>query len=282
MWRIDAPIDLAPDTFDVCTSIIRSNDLRKRMQDSRQAILDEGEVARVAFKGIAVDALPVSDMGSVSVNSNELLGNYTSRMVRAGTPGRDIYDRIMGLAENERCGLCGQRWAKTLDHFVCKDRNPTLAVYPFNLIPSCWDCNHSKRQIHPAVQADQFFHPFFEGLDDRQWLFANVKEGSTPVFEFEVRVPSPLFSELEGVRAKNQFSALSLASLYRSEAGVIWSNTNRYIRRIIEVGGAPAAREELLELEAAAAAFKPNSLFRAFYGAAAESAWLCGGGFVEA
>ena len=78
------------------------------------------------------------------VSTDEMKVLYESRMVRQGTPGRDIYDALLANAPRGLCPLCADRTADTLDHHLPKRSFPSLAVAPANLIPACGKCNKVK------------------------------------------------------------------------------------------------------------------------------------------
>jgi 5-methylcytosine-specific restriction endonuclease McrA len=78
-----------------------------------------------------------------SVTKEELKNVYDSRMVRGSKNARDIYD-LLSQSPFGKCPFCGFGHTTTLDHYLPKAKYPQFSVLPFNLVPSCKDCNTGK------------------------------------------------------------------------------------------------------------------------------------------
>ncbi len=49
------------------------------------------------------------------------------------------------------------------DHFYPKDKYPYFSLSLYNLIPSCANCNHRKRNTEMDIR--KHFHPFYNSVD---------------------------------------------------------------------------------------------------------------------
>ena len=112
---------------------------------------------------------------------------YTDRMAKEKVPGRPVYDRLK--ASQDICPFCGQRVVSQLDHYLPKANFPVLSVVPYNLVPSCSDCNKSKLSDVPNSEEEQIFHPYYDDVTTEQWLFAEVVEGTEVTLCFYVEAP---------------------------------------------------------------------------------------------
>ncbi|QEY25911.1 HNH endonuclease [Neisseria zalophi] len=117
------------------------------------------------------------------------LYNYCLRDCRCG----NIYDTIINLAKSPeiQCPFCGGiSIPSQLDHFLPKVRYGHFAVFPYNLIPICKDCNTEyKKEFLPTTKGKQLIHPY---LDDncffnQQWLYAKYINST---IEYSVEPPN--------------------------------------------------------------------------------------------
>ena len=107
-----------------------------------------------------------------SVTKEELKNVYSSHMVKGSKNARDIYDSLLSQSPFGKCPFCGFGHATTLDHYLPKAKYPQFSVLPFNLVPSCKDCNTGKRTGIATTAEDQILHPYFDHQNfiDDQWL----------------------------------------------------------------------------------------------------------------
>ncbi len=101
-----------------------------------------------------------------------LMSLYDNKLRKAESAGRDIYDKLRGLAPYGKCQICHYGEAATLDHYLPKNAYPSLSISPFNLIPACWDCNTEKHTFVPLVEHTQTIHPRYDRYYQAAWLSA--------------------------------------------------------------------------------------------------------------
>lgn len=130
------------------------------------------------------------------------------------TKGRHIYDEIRSLPSNSRCSFCGVRVVATLDHYLPKSKYPLYAVTPYNLIPSCTDCNGLKMGEIINSELDLLLNPYFDDVQSEQWLFCDIE------YRFGGWIPKyytkeiPVFTEMQNKRIANHFKVLELDTFF--------------------------------------------------------------------
>ena len=92
----------------------------------------------------------------------------------AGKLKEKYYDKLIALAENGRCPICGIGQVSNLDHYLAKTLYPIYSITPTNLIPICWDCNFNKRDTPITSYVNSPFHPYYDDIDDMIWLEAKL------------------------------------------------------------------------------------------------------------
>ena len=80
----------------------------------------------------------------------------------------------MSLAVNGKCPICGIGPVSNLDHYLAKSLYPTYAITPINLVPECRDCNFNKRDTLIKSATDSPLHPYYDEIDNRIWLVAEL------------------------------------------------------------------------------------------------------------
>jgi len=280
MWTLNRPTYSARDTFTACVSRVRDPLLKTRLEavaDSVEEASDEYEAAALVA---ALHQFAASNLVGGDVTRAEMERVYTDRMAKKGAPGRYIYDEIFAAPAQGRCPLCGQRAVKTLDHHLPKAHYPALAVAPLNLVPACSDCNKAKLDVVPGNAAEVFLHPYFDVIDDRQWLRAEVIQTRPAALRFFVESPAQ-WGELLKLRVGNHFRILGLGELYASESAEELLNIRHQLAVISANEGAAAVRAELESRTVSALQARPNGWRTASYRAWATSDWFCTEGFAH-
>jgi hypothetical protein len=154
------------------------------------------------------------------VTKKELKDVYSSHMVERAKPARAIYDSLLSQAPLGRCPFCGFGHASTLDHYLPKAKYPQFSILPFNLVPSCKDCNTSKGTAIASIAEEQSLHPYFDHQDfiNDQWLYAEVIQMTPATIRFFVKAPEH-WDDISKIRVQSHFNAFKLASRYSLEAG---------------------------------------------------------------
>ena len=155
----------------------------------------------------------IIDLKNVSVcpycNRNYI--NSTYKMIHCDNCNQDLF--VIDEVEKE-CPGCNQEIngqtkvvnTAQLDHFFPKDSYPLFAVSFYNLIPSCYSCNHVKSN------KDLEYSPY-----DISFLFDDVKftyiPKSTDKIEIKIDSRNPDF--------KNGIRILGIEELYQSHIDVV-------------------------------------------------------------
>ncbi|MCM2291424.1 hypothetical protein NAC44_03660 [Allorhizobium sp. BGMRC 0089] len=266
----------ARDIVVLCASSIRDNDLKRRVGDLADAVETAEEVYLNSADRYAFFDIPKSDcVGQVTVD--EMKRVYKGTFAKSKTT-RPIYDLIKKLPENDICPMCGQRTVGTLDHYLAQSLHPALVVTPANLLPSCGDCNKAKLDAQPQSEVEQTLHPYFDEVDDADWLFADVQMTSPAALRFQVRGPAN-WPQIKVERVQLHFKTFGLGALYASHSAVEIANMRYALGKILERGTAAQVQSELLLRFESCAEASRNSWQTAMYRALASSDWFYSGGF---
>ncbi len=267
------------DVFATCISRVRNNALRTRLTACSQFIIEAEEEFDEKAIDIELHTIATADNinGVVTVKA-EMTSIYDDRMAKKASAGRPIYDVLLSAAPLGRCPLCSHRSVSTLDHHLAKALYPSLAVCPYNLIPACWECNKIKRQLHPHIQEEETLNPYYDNIEDAEWLFAKVLENTPPNVLFSVKAPET-WDNLLKARVEYHFGILGINNLYSSNAAGILTGRRHHIITHHNRGGIDEVQQFLTESYQSYADVNVNSWQSACYKALLESDWYCDGGF---
>lgn len=173
-----------------------------------------------------------------------------------------------------RCPYCNISTASDLDHFLSKDTFPCLAIFSWNLVPICAECNRLKN----GGAEGAFIHSYYDALPAAPFLIARI--------DFEPRLVVITFSlELQGIdeqfaaRVEAHFDTLGLANRYALEAQERISAFRLSLPSVLTDGGPAAVRLELERRLLEAALYGVNYWETAMLSALIGSEIYCGGGF---
>ncbi|MDR1181812.1 MAG: hypothetical protein LBL13_07520 [Bacteroidales bacterium] len=278
MKVITKPNITAKDAFLTCISKVKNVDLKTRLTACVNLISQaETEFESKITKG-DIHTICKEQIVNGNVIAKELKTVYTDRMAGTNAPGRTIYDKLILAPKNGICPLCSHGHVSTLDHYLPKSDFPRLAVVPINLIPSCFDCNKYKLTTSPRKPEEETLHPYYDNIEDVQWLYAQVNHTTPPTVSFFVK-PLDSWSDLLKARVQHHFQSFSLAKLYTKEAAVYISDLNQRLQSIHSSSGAIGVSEYLRNEAISRCAVDKNSWRTAFYFAVADDDWFCDGGF---
>jgi 5-methylcytosine-specific restriction endonuclease McrA len=262
---------------DVYRSISRNRrpiEIRDRLEAAEVLVFD----AYRQYFASAADVTVLAAADTTPATSSDLTGNYDSR----GRATRRLRSQILANISGGKCALCGRADASTLDHYLPKQLFPEFSIFPLNVVPSCWDCNHKKGSDYRRAAAI-FLHSYLDRIpDDLRFLFARVQVQDPAVaFEYWVDPPNELGSLADRIR--DHFESLDLAAAYSLDALHEANERRQELRRNYEVsGGDPEAIREYLQHEAGSiAGYKGKNHWRfVALDALADSADFCAGGFL--
>ena len=277
MWTVDRPDYDVKDTFELCISRIRKRTLRERMNNVTGAIVNASTDYAYNADNQTLHLFPKEDNVIGIVTRDEMISNYDNRFAKKDSPARCIYDAIKLLPDNDTCPFCGNGIVSTLDHILPKTVYPVIAVTPDNLVGCCSDCNKAKLDQSPNSASEVPLHPYFDKVEDKDWLTAEVVEGPIPAVLFHVAYQDDWTVELNS-RLANQFNTLDLGGLYSKLAAREISGQKRILMSFFNDGGAQAVREELSRKHDSWKAFRRNCWQSVTFLSLSQSEWFCSTG----
>jgi len=285
MRAINKPTYDPEAVYKMCINSIEDEDLRDRLHDITSDIVNaandyDQKALNKQLYTILVNNCNVNDIVLGDVTKKELKNVYTSHMVPKNKPARNIYDTLVSLAPSGRCPFCGFGHVYTLDHYLPKAKYPQFSVLPFNLVPSCTDCNKGKSTAIATTQEGQSLHPYYDqgNFINDQWLYAEVKRTSPVTIQFYVKPPIH-WSAIEKARVESHFKDFNLSSRYVTETVDELAILKDILIQYEALLGQTGVSQHLL-IQAQSHAMKhANSWQTAMYQALSASNWYCGGGF---
>lgn len=278
MRSLPRPAINVRESLDACLPHLADPNLVARLGQVRDA-LAEAETAYIARggDGTLYQIAPTLDVAGI-VSRDEMVALYSGTFRRKKTEGRKLYNKLKGLAPNGICPLCGAQQAKTLDHCLPKSGYPTFSITPSNLVPSCSDCNRAKLAHQPGGENDQSLHPYFDHVDDAQWLFAEVLEESPAAVKYFTDPPAG-WPGTKRERVARHFISLELGPLFTAQASDHLPGMRYRLQRLLARVGVDAVRGHLSEELEDLRRDRQNSWQIAMYDALVASDWYCTGGF---
>ena len=208
MKRINKPdLDILA-IIDDCSGSYRELNKKNNFQIARQFIKDESEKLDVHFTNATQHQIPASSYIVAGITKEDMKQLYETKFVRSPKARKNYYDKIMSLAADGICPLCGIGVVSTLDHYMAKSKYPVFAVTPINLIPACKDCNHNKLDLQYATSSEASFHPYYDDFAGEIWLEAilNIENNNLEVNYITKR--SLNWTSTKNDRVENNFKIL--------------------------------------------------------------------------
>ncbi len=277
MKKVDKPNIEGKATFLTCISIVRNPSLKNRLLACEDLI----EAAEAEYERKAMAELYTIASETIinkNVTAKELEKVYTFRMVKKDTPGREIYDKLMSAQELGVCPLCSHRPVETLDHYLPKKDFPRLTTTPVNLVPSCFTCNKLKLSKKPSCLEEETLHPYYDDIDNDNWLVAKVNHTTPPSITYSVAPPDSWPDSLK-IRVNNHFNSLDLNKLYSTQAAVLLRGLFHRLDSIYNMKGSDGVRKYLESEAESRYMYDKNSWETSFYKAICIDNWFCDGGF---
>lgn len=276
MLAVDRPVDDAGAVFAACATRTRDVLLRAALLAQRANV--EARAALYCQHADLGSLFGLAPEDPVDVDANELSGLYNRVLVKGGE--RPLYLKLRGASRFNRCPTCGQRDVKTLDHYLAKDQYPELAVFPANLVPCCFGCNHSKMNYRAQGPGEQLFHPYYDDWSGYRLMRATINVDALVTTSFTIRSPNGVEENLIE-RARNHFSQLDLAPLYEQHSAIELVERKPIFQSIFASDGADGLRDELAFEARNRRRANINSWQSALYRALSRSDEFCAGGFEQ-
>ncbi|GAB2947713.1 HNH endonuclease [Aquaspirillum soli] len=279
MLEIECPEYSASAVFKECIPVKRDKNLKTRLEEITADIVAAESTYEAKAKSLAFYEIKTEQGVAKSVTTSEMEDLYVTVFARKSSPVRKkYYDKLMLTPRNGTCPMCGQRDVSTLDHYLPKAKNPSLAVTPINLVPVCHECNHTKSEYHPAAADQQFIHPYYDELPADTWLVADLDQTRPPALRFRVSPPNDCDKTL-AKRLVWHFEELDLAKLYASQAGKTLAGIAEKLKAAGDRGGKDEVRFILSEDTRSWSKANLNGWQAAMYRALAGSDWFCEEGY---
>lgn len=264
MNKIDKPKFRVIDVLTDCIDNMRNESLKKELLDSAD-IFTKCELDFDSRKrNYSLHQIPQNKILSDNINALLLRKLYTDRMLKKNNKARVYYNSIFISAPNGICPICSQRHVRTLDHYLPKSKFPLLSIVPFNLVPSCNDCNKDKLIDIPTRQEEETLHPYYDDVSSDNWLKAKIVDLKPILFEFYASPPEEWDILLKD-RILNHFSTYLLNKLYSIHAIEEFENIKLQITTLFQAGGSILLKQHITECYKSRFATNKNSWQTAFY-----------------
>lgn len=231
MIRLNFPVFSSGEAIEFCCRGITGNrQLLERVNNGRvdleasaecyKHLAHEGKLHTIPFTSSQNERDTVV---AGELTKSDLIKLYDTYFVDQEKPGRRIYDTLMAAA-NEKCPFCGGIGRpRNLDHFLPKARYPQFSIVPFNLVPSCRDCNMDGKGTSFATrEEEQVLQPYLdnERYFDEQWIFCRYISGTDDEpASVEYFVEPPVhWEDAHKLRVKKHFDDFDLALRFSTEA----------------------------------------------------------------
>lgn len=278
MKSLDKPKFNAKESFATCISIVRDADLKRRLIACENLIIQAETEFESKITTGRIHSISKEHRVNGNISANDLEKVYTQRMAKKDVPGRVIYDKLISAPKLGICPLCSHRLVETLDHYLPKSNFPRLAVTPINLIPSCFTCNKGKLINSPTKDEEETLHPYYDNIENDEWLSAKVNKTNPPTISYFVSPPDH-WSDLLKKRVKYHFEVFSLNKLYSTQAAVLIRGLNYRLESIYNRLGTDGVKRYLTEESESRYNDDKNSWQTAFYIAVSNDGWFCSGGY---
>lgn len=154
-----------------------------------------------------------------TISNEDLINLYEYRLKHKNKNARKFYIEL--LNQLEYCPYCFNNNPKTIDHYLSKSKFPILSICPKNLIVCCGACNTIKDAYHPISYDKQFFHPYYENINNYPFLdlLFEIKDG---VINFYYNLDKSRITnkdeKLFFERLENQYNELNIYELFSISA----------------------------------------------------------------
>ncbi|WP_211440071.1 HNH endonuclease [Corynebacterium glutamicum] len=192
MNKLPLPESNASKAFKDSIDSIKDKEMKKRFQSVSPMVKQKCDTFEVDAMSLSFSSMTTRFFTVPGISSDEMVSLY-DRQFRNNKEPKKIHDAIKGASGT--CPYCGQGKVKELDHYLPKSEFMALVVHPFNLVPSCRDCNHDKRAYRPSLKKPAVLHPYFDKAFDTPWLSAEIKRDQespeVAIVEFTVELNNP-------------------------------------------------------------------------------------------
>lgn len=217
MIPISRPLLEAKTLFETCISKTKNKIHRTNLEKCSNTIITQSKNYETLFIKNEMYTIPQDMTVFDSIGKDEMIKVYKNGMLAKKMPGRQYYDLIRSSAVDGLCPLCSIRPVSTVDHYLAKALYPVFSVTPVNLIPACGDCNGDKKVRFPKTNIDQTLHPYFDNVNNENWIKASVLKTS-PVSVSFYPDPPKHWDDVLKQRVMYHFTSFNLNEVFSSNA----------------------------------------------------------------
>ncbi|PMH28177.1 hypothetical protein BCU71_06295 [Vibrio lentus] len=152
----------------------------------------------------------------------------------------DTYVKESGVTkfifdQSHICSGCQKSYATeraTKDHFLPSSVYPNFFVLPWNLIPTCGDCNRAKSDKSPQNSKENLPHPYFNAvLFKKNWLKVVIKE--VKPLKYELAFDDKL-TQSEKQMVLNHLVTYKLEDAFNSHMSTLFDELDDELQDIFE------------------------------------------------
>lgn len=273
MKKIKKPQNNINTILSNCTERMQ-NSRRYKIEKVKSTIIKQTEMYDTLASEGKLFSISEHDMVDSIADKADMEALYTQKFVPKTEPNRDYYNQLMLLAPSGKCPYCQQNIANNLDHFLPKAKYVTYTVTPYNLVPSCSDCNRDKSASTFNSYLEQPFHPYYDDFDDSLWLKAKLIENVPISFQFYADPPATLSQEkIDRIKLSFSEKGFALNNIYKVHAPELYSTCFHRIKILFDKGGKDLAISRLKENIEDEQSNSVNSWKAAMYQAMIDSEW---------
>lgn len=247
---------------------IRSKELKQKIEESKDFFKRRynhyDNYATLGTFNILVNRNYNNIVKRVDQKANMIL--LYDKMTQEKTQVRKYYKTLREMTT--KCPYCGFGTVSTLDHYLPKSKYPIYAVYPNNLVPSCYSCNTTK-----LASTDVTLHPYYDNVENEQWLFCEVICSDSIFFKY--RVDQSVFNSSLYERIKTHFKVFDLQTSFTGFASDELSGYLQSIYTYLEQMNIDGLIADVKDRYDSNLAFKKNHWRTALYQALHnDSSWI--------
>lgn len=236
MRSLNKPNFNVKEIVEKCAESIRNEERKKRYIENSDYIYQESALLDKCAEIGELNQIKKEETVNNVLSAIDMIDLYEQKFAKHPAVKPLYYDKIMGLAVNGKCPICGIGQVSTLDHYLAKSLYPVYTVTPINLIPVCKDCNFSKLDFKTSDDDKALLHPYYDNIDNIEWLCAEIiKEGDeiTALYFVNKHINERLYKRLQ-----NHFLIYKLKKAYAVQAATeIAENRTMWKNKYDQLGG---------------------------------------------
>lgn len=200
-----------------CLDGTHSAEYKERIKKSEPFLRGSSKVFEVHIRyNLAYTFKDEHKSNNCLATHEDLISLYENKLVK-NKSGRAIYIKLRNSAPHKLCQLCHEGTVETLDHYLPKEKFPSLSVAPQNLIPACGRCNKEKHMHTPNSLDTQTLHPKFDAtIYNTGWLEAALTPTTGEVIFF-----APENKSTASQRINTHLKIHKISELYSIKASAI-------------------------------------------------------------